>query len=65
MVSWQRRGRGEIEKIIMLTYVIREANSKKMVSCWEGLDGKDRAVELTESHNKYLPVKWFVSEEII
>lgn len=49
----------------MLTYVIREEISKKMVSCWEGVDGKKRAAELTESHNKYLTVKWFVSEEII
>ncbi|MEM8519529.1 hypothetical protein RCH05_004105 [Janthinobacterium sp. CAN_S7] len=49
---------------IMLTYVIREVNSKKMVSCWEGIDGKIRAAELTEIHNKYLTVKWFVSEEI-
>lgn len=51
----------------MKTYVIREVATKKMVSCWEGEDGKQRAAELVMAHNAHFPVSkhYFVSEEVL
>ncbi len=50
----------------MKTYIIREVATGKMVNCYEGKDGKDRAEELVNIHNKYQPQsQWHVTVEIV
>ena len=56
----------------MTTYTIRNADTGKRVengctgACFEGDDGKARAHELTEIHNRAYPqCQWKVTEENI
>lgn len=44
-------------------YIIRKVKTDKMVEAYEGDDGKVRADELVENHNRHYPNdQWYVDE---
>jgi hypothetical protein len=51
----------------MKAYFIRSVKSPAYhISAWEGEDGKARAEELVEIHNRFFPNdKWTVTEETV